>query len=250
MSVVNLPPKHSKCKAGGRWVATKNHNVMYFLTALAIPGLFIVHTSFNAYTGWIMGGTMLALGFIFLDFNMAYFWAEVCGGAKGVRKFLCFLGFVMTFSCAIISLFTCVSMFDARKSLDYAKVDSLTDEYNTLLEQQKLVNADKNPDNFIVLGREVIAKRKELTEAKYHAQEALGYAPEHALFVKYGWDMEWIRTYMSLCMLFACLISISVYRTDDTTDDKLEAIPVLNDKFMKPRKRIYNTGTGDGVVTI
>ena len=35
MSQTNLAIKKSKCKASGRWIATKNHNFMYLLTAIA-----------------------------------------------------------------------------------------------------------------------------------------------------------------------------------------------------------------------
>lgn len=253
MNKSNVTPIVSKCKKLGRGIATKNHNLMYLLTSIAIPGLFIVNTCFNGITGWYQGGIFLLLGYVFLDLCMGYFWCEMTGHNTGYRKFACAVGFVLTVSCSVISLIACVSMFDAQRSVDYTQASVLENQTKALQSTVGLFDQVKNPDNYArgvqQLRESIIAEGN----AKVEAVRALGYAPEHAafqsdgsIFKKWGWSLQDVRVWMCACILLSALLGMAVYRKEDMVDDVDE--PANDTHHEKPRVRVFNQG--DGAVSI
>ena len=186
----NTPKRVSKAKQMGKNLATRLHNMGWLVGAMAIFMIFVADGYFNAWMGSLLGGTMLALLYVGIEFGLFYCMGEVStaivGRVSGTRNYfrvgMCAVGFAVGVYCSYQCLIAYNAYSDARRGSEYAVVDGMEDKHDFLFGQQMLMLWTGNDANAADTRKTMSRDYDRRIDQEREAIGELGFAPEFAIF--------------------------------------------------------------------
>ncbi len=277
------PKRVSKLKGLGKSLATKTHNAGWLVGALAVIMIFSGDGYFNGWMGVLLGGTMLGVLYVGIEFGMFYCLGEAASAVKlrvweysqhdTIRAIVCLVGFVCGAACSYYALITYNAYYDARRGPEYNTVDLMEEKHDFMFWQEVMMFATGNHNNGAQVRKDMTADYDERIKAEREAIEVLGYAPEFALFyqgLELTGDKEKdkpihkkardrassMRSRITILGMLVAIILTFVLITDYTVADEDELQAANDDgdgdekKDRKDKLRMKHDGTGDNIYEV